>query len=212
MTTQRLIGAAVVLAVTQLMTVGYTQDKPFVRVTEEQARAALTAAAAGAKGNPVSLENNFQREIRKIWNDYDNNVVNIYERAELNVSVMGPAELYVRIASAELRRGGSIDNIAWPGGVSVYVSPLTPESPNVVDTIVTRAGVTIEPTHKALVPRQTVVTRGQGTGPARTVHEGAVLYPVDAFSPGAEVEVHAVTDSGRRLSRKVFDRDLRKIQ
>jgi hypothetical protein len=212
MNMQRLAAGLVALGVLGASQPAFTQDKPFIRVTEEQGRAALAAAAAQANGNPVSLESNFQKEIRKIWNDYDNNAVPVYNREELNVSVMGPAELHVRIASAQLRRGEAIDAVAWPGGVTVYVSPLTPDSPDIVDTIVTRDGVTVEPLQKQLVARPTAVTQGQRQGPPRTVHEGQVLYPLGAFDPGADVEVHAVSDSGRRYSRKIFERDLRKIQ
>jgi hypothetical protein len=183
-----------------------------VRVTEEQAKAALKTAADVAKGNYASLESNFQKELRKIWNDYDNKPQPVYERAEMVITVSGPAEMMLAIASANVKRGESVDSVGWPGGVTVYVSAFSNEAPNIVETIVERDDKVVEPLRKGLLPKtmQTVLGGRQGT--PRQVHEGGVLYPTSAFDPGAKVVVHAVSDSGRRYSRTMFERDLRKLQ
>ncbi len=212
MRTLYVTGSLVALGIMFAAQTAQMQDKPFVRVTEEQAKAALKTAGEAAKGNYASLESNFQKEMRKIWDDYDNKSVLVYERAEMVVSVMGPAELMLAVASANVKRGAPIDNVGWPGGVTVYVSALTNESPNIVDTIVERDDKVVEPIRKDLIPKtlQTVLGGRQGT--PREVHEGSVLYPIAAFDPGAKVVVHAVSDSNRRYSKTIFDRDLRKLQ
>src|SRR6187401_991393 len=71
------------------------QGKPFVRVTEEQGRAAMDTALKASKDNELTVRNTFQREIRKIWSDYENKPVPVYERTELNISVAGPAQMMV---------------------------------------------------------------------------------------------------------------------
>jgi GTP-binding protein Era len=54
------------------------------------------------------------------------------------VMVMGPAEIMLSQAVANLRRQQGIDGITWSGTVTVYVSPLSNESPNIVDIVVER--------------------------------------------------------------------------
>jgi hypothetical protein len=212
MRTIRGTGALVALAVMLATEAASMQDKPFVRVTEEQAKAALKVAGDAAKGNYASLESNFQKEIRKIWNDYDNKAQPVYERAEMVVQVMGPVEQMVSAATQSLRRGESIDNPSWAGGVMVYVSPLSNESPNITEIVVEREGKVVEPLRKSLLPRVLQTQLGGRQGQPREVHEGGVLYPIAAFDPGAQVVVTAVSDSGRKYSRTIFDRDLRKLQ
>jgi len=212
MTTIRAAAVVAALAVMLGTVAAAAQDKPFVRVTEQQAMAALKAAAEAAKGNYASLESNFQKEIRKIWDDYANRTFPVYERAEMNVSVMGPGEMMLMQASQSLKRGEAIDGIGWPGGVTVYVSALTNESPDIVDIVVERDGKVIEPLRKNLQSRTTQTVLGARQGANRTVHEGGYVYPTSAFDPGGKVVVTAVSDSGRKYTKEVFDRDLRKIQ
>lgn len=188
------------------------QDKPFVRVTQEQAMAALKVASDAAKGNYASLESNFQKEIRKIWNDYDNKAQPVYERAEMVVGVMGPAEMMLSQAVSNFRRQEGIAGITWPGSVTVYVSALSNESPNIVDIVVERDGKVIEPLRKGLIPRTMTAALGGRQGKPKEVHEGAYTYPTSAFDPGTSVTVSAVSDGGRKYSRTIFDRELRKLQ
>jgi hypothetical protein len=212
MTPLRVTAGLVALGIVMATGGAETQDKPFVRVTQEQGMAALKTAAESAKGNYASLENTFQREIRKIWNDYDNALFKVYDRAEMNVLIIGPAENAVSNASAALKRGETIDGVTWPGGVTVYIAVLSNDSPDIVDVVVERDGKVIEPLHKGLQPRPIQAVVGAGRGTNRMVHEGGYLYPVSAFDPGGKVVVAAVSDSGRKYSKEVFERDLRKIQ
>ena len=100
MRTIRMTAGLVALGVVLVTQTAEMQDKPFVRVTKEQGMAALKTAADAAKGNYASLESNFQKEIRKIWNDYDNVTYKVYERVEMVVLVMGPCELMLSQASS----------------------------------------------------------------------------------------------------------------
>ena len=206
--TAGLVSAGVVLGAASAS----MQEKAFVRITEEQGTAALKVAAESAKGNYAALESNFQREVRKIWNDYDNATYKVYDRAEMNVLVVGPAEMLVTQASAALKRGEALDAIPWSGGVTVYIAAQTNESPDIIDIVVERDGKVIEPLQKLLQPRTIQAVIGAGRGANRTVHEGGYLYPASAFDPGGKVVVTAVSDAGRKYSKELFERDLRKIQ
>jgi hypothetical protein len=93
MRTIRVNAGVVALGVMMAVAPAQMQDKPFVRVTKEQATEALKVAAEAAKGNYASLESNFQKEIRKIWDDYDNRSFPVYERAEMQVLLFGPSEM-----------------------------------------------------------------------------------------------------------------------
>ena len=208
----RVTGGLVALGLVLATPTAHMQEKPFVRVTQEQAMAALKTASDAAKGNYASLESNFQKEIRKIWDDFDNKPQPVYERAELVVTVMGPAEMMLNQAVANFRRQEGIEGITWPGGVTVYVSALSNEAPNIVDIVVERDGKVIEPLRKNLIPKTMTAVLGGRQGQPREVHEGGYTYPISAFDPGTSVTVSAVSDGGRKYSRTIFDRELRKLQ
>ena len=86
------------------------------------------------------------------------------------------------------------------------------EAPNIVDIVVERDGKVIEPLRKSLVPKTMTAVLGGGQGQPKEVHEGGYTYPISAFDPGTSVIVSAVSDGGRKYSRTIFDRELRKLQ
>jgi hypothetical protein len=188
------------------------QGKPFVRVTEEQGRAAMDAALAAGKDNELSVRNTFQKEIRKIWSDYDNKSVPVYERAELNVAVLGPAQMMVATVVDKIIMSQPIGKLGWNPGVSVSINPRNENSPDVVKVVVTRAGADVAPISTNLVMRNFKPVQGFAGGRTTSVHEGSVIFPSSAFETGALVKVEAVLEGGRSLSRTLSDSDLKKIQ
>ena len=188
------------------------QAKPFVRVTEEQGRAAMATAVEAAKGNEVTLRNTFQREIRKIWSDYDSKPVPVYERTEMNISVLGPAQSMIATALNLVIMSRPVEKLTWLPGVSVSINPGNENAPDVTKVVVTRGGTEVAPLATNLVIRNFKPVQGVYSGRAAAVHEGAVVFPAAAFEPGAPVKVEAVTAAGRTLSRTLNDSDLKKIQ
>src|SRR5215831_9776831 len=74
------------------------QAKPFSRITEQQAQAALKTANDSAKGNYDDLMRAFEKEVKKLAPDYDNDGFKVYERAELMVTLYGPAQMLISTA------------------------------------------------------------------------------------------------------------------
>lgn len=188
------------------------QAKPFVRVTEEQARAAMAIAVESAKGNEVSLRNTFQREVRKIWSDFDPKPVPVYERAEMNISVVGPAQSMVMTAVNLLIMSRPVEKLSWTPGISVSINPMNDGAPDITKVVVTRGGTEVAPLSTNLAIRNFKPVQGFRGGIVAAVHEGAVVFPATAFEPGAPVKVEAIPAKGRALSRTLNDNDLKKIQ
>jgi len=189
------------------------QAKPFVRITEEQARAAMATAIAAAKGNDLTLSSTFQKELKKIWSDYENKGLLVYDRRELQVQVVGGAQYLVQQAVSKMTTSQQPTNLVWAGGVSIVIAPFNAQAPNVVETTVTRGTEVIKPLKMNLV--ETSFSTGGATGEVKQgggkVHEGNVVYPNSAFDPDVNVKVEAVLDSGRKLGRTFIQSELRKV-
>jgi hypothetical protein len=189
------------------------QAAPFARVTEAQAKAALEAANAAAKGNYDTLMSTFEKELKKVAPDYDNNGFKVYDRAELQVTLFGPAQMLVASARENLKNNGAIGTPGWNGMMTVYVAPQNLDSPDIVKVIATRDGKPIEA--KATDLKETEMSMSgdpSHSAVKKTVHEGAALFPTDGFNPGGKVVVTATSTTGRNYSRELADRDLKKLQ
>jgi hypothetical protein len=175
-------------------------------------RAAMAAALATGKTNDLAVTNTFQSELRKLSPDYTNKAFIVQDSTELRVSILGQAQMMMAMANSLITMALPVESLAWPAGVSVQVSPINENAQDVVNIVVLRDGKEIEPLQNGLKVTKMTSVGGMGAKRSATVHEGAVVYPAAAFDPGAKVEVQAVLGSGRKLSRTLADRDLRKVQ
>jgi hypothetical protein len=189
------------------------QQSAFLRVSEAQARQAMAVASAAAKGSERAFSTQFDKEIKKIAPDYEYDLMN--DRlilgsltGALAIRVIGPVLRLRENASEAIRKLDPLDQVTWTDGVAVVVIVQQITAPDIVKIVVTRDGRNVDPWFNGLAPAEQTTRLGAKT----ILHEGTVLFPADAFNPGAPVTVTAIPASGRNIVRTFTDKELRKIQ
>jgi hypothetical protein len=101
-----------------------------------------------------------------------------------------------------------LDKVPWFSGAIVSVIPRTMDSPDIIKIVVTRDGVQITPLVNELKP----AVHQNRLGATVTLHSGGVVFPMEAFRPGAAVVLIAIPESGSNIVRPISADELARIQ
>lgn len=180
----------------------------FHRITEAEAHQALNTAIASTKGADANATiAAFLKAVKPIAPDYETNGVPIIEADSIFVAIAGPLRLFQYAAAESLRRFESPDKLPWAPGITIGVSVRQITAPDIVNIVVTRNGTRVEPIENRLV----IGERTTAMGAKNKVHEGQIVFPAAAFDPGGDVIVTLIPENGKNVTKKLTDRDLRKL-
>lgn len=179
---------------------------PFHRVTQMEAWNAAAAIQPGL--SPDKFESAFEKQIRKLAPEYDNNNAWVWTSDALWIAVVGPVENYCSKLSEQVRKMEPLKTAVWSPNIDIVVQPQQIDSPDIVRVVVTRNGAIVPPETSTLLATE-MTTR---MGAKAMLHSGNIGYAVDAFAPGAKVVVTAIPDQGRNIVKTFTDAELRRIQ
>lgn len=199
------IGAAALLT-SFLLTVVRAQSLA-TTLTESHARAAADIAAKTAAGNDRKFDSAFEAEIRKLSPDYGHGMSLMYQQG-VAVSAFGPVAGFQRIAAATAKRFEPMSGVPWASAVTIVIDSYEFTAPMIDKIVVLRNGAPVEPTSSTFGPKEI----SNALGARRQYPSGSILYPLSAFSPGADVQVVIVPSAGGNRTVKFDEAKLRKLQ
>lgn len=179
-----------------------------LRLTEYQVRSAARAAVAAAGDDYTVFFPSFVRELKALSPDFSEELPPAVCTSDLiDVSISGPIDAFGWSMREAVRRMEPAEDVPWPAGVVITVSPNDPAAPDIDKVVVMRDGRIVPPLSSALRP----VNMRSSSGAPFSIHAGRVIYPVNAFDPGTDVTVIAIPVTGDNCRRVYRDADLRKI-
>lgn len=184
------------------------RGKPFNRLRESQVRTAADLAAVAAKNNAEQFENSFLEVVQGMAWDYGG--LQLVHRSDaLIIAVLGPVVKFEMAAKQRVRKFEPLTGLPWDPTVSVVVEPGQIDAPDIDKIIVQRNGTIVQPLRSDLTPK-VLETR---LGAKRAIHSGAVMFSLDTFAPGVDVEltITAIPASGSNIVKRFTGHDLRRI-
>ena len=112
-----------VLLLTACVAISSAQS-PMARPTEYQVRRTARAAVDEAQGDYLRFMDPFVREMRAVYPELSGEVApTVCSTDTLEVGVTGPGDAFAWSVREALRRMEPADQVPWPTGIAVYVSP-----------------------------------------------------------------------------------------
>lgn len=183
-------------------------SKPFSRLRESQVRTAADLAAVAAKNDAELFESSFLEVALEMAWDYGG--VQIVHRSDaLIIAVLGPVVKFEMAAKQRVRKFEPLAGLPWDPTVSVVVEPGQIDAPDVEKILVHRNGTIVQPLRNDLISK-VLETR---LGAKRTIHSGAVVFPLETFAPAVNIEliITAIPASGSNIVKRFTGNDLRRI-
>lgn len=177
-------------------------------ITEAEARAAVTIAAKEARGSEWAFLSAYERELRKVSDHYRNTGIWMPAGTTLKLTATPAAAQLLYVALTKMRFREPFEDLEWPGGVVVRVEPVTLEAPNIVNIMLSRNGTMVEPIRRELTPRRLQTTAGE----LFELNAGYVVFPTEAFTPGARVVLTFSPTRGNSITKTFSDSELRTLQ
>jgi hypothetical protein len=190
---------------------------PLVRLAETQVRALAEKAIAQAGGDATAFQREFRALVRAEAPDY-NGPATIFGSGTLRITLAGPIASFERAVMDALPKGQPPARVPWSADATIFVEPQQAESPDIERVVVQRSDasrplgseIVIAPLSSTLAARPLQFV----SGATRTLHAGQLVFPLNAFDPGAGVMVRviAVPAGAAPINRTFTSLQLRAIQ
>jgi hypothetical protein len=166
-------------------------------------------AAALGSDKALLFRGLFMLAAKKHAPEYTGDPLQVHATEDIAAIAAGPAVAFSITASERVRKMEPLTGLEWPAGVTVTVSPLTINAPSFEKVVLTRDGEVIEPVQSSLKLAQHKTRMGASF----SVHDGAVVFPVQGFLPTARVvTLTLIPTVGRNVVRILSNRELRSLQ
>jgi hypothetical protein len=176
---------------------------PLARVPEAAVRA-VAVESYNADGNVAAFQRDFASGISRLCPGCNYQIVPLVPaalRSAITAGAYGPISGFYLSASDLIRARKPIAGAAWTEGVTILIVPGTAKAPNIERVVVTRDGKTVAPVSSSLQSTEL----GHGSDVQATLNGGRIVFPLDAFDPGADVRITLIPADGNsfvtRLSR-----------
>lgn len=179
-----------------------------VELTEDVIRSFTVEAEAEAPADHNALVRGVDRRVREfLGSEVSLLPYSVTSQDELLIGLTGPYCRYRADLVEQLRKMLPAGETPWSTGVAVTVAPRQIGAPDIIRVVLQRDGEQVPPLEDNLAPQE-FQTR---MGVSFVLHAGAVVFPLSAFAPGADVTTTAIPETGGNIVRTLTGRELERL-
>jgi hypothetical protein len=182
-------------------------------VTETQAREWAATLSVSAKGDRAAFESAFESLARGVVPEYPgdgpNGLVELYRTDAISILAVGQLTSFEAGAAEAIGKRQPAGSALWPAGVTVSVTPIQIDCPNIRRIVLRRNGTIVEPLSDFLSP----IPMSIAGGATRTVGRGPVRYPREAFDPQGDpvITITAIPETGDNITRTLTPAEISRL-
>lgn len=183
------------VAVAALLLVSATSPQSALSIDAATANAMAAQAAAEAQGDAAKAVEIFTALAKAEIGEFYPFPPEIFSNNDISIVAVPPLALVASELKETLRKFEPLSELTMLPGVGILVKPLTINAPKIIKVVVHRDGRLMQPIATTL--SETVLQNAFGAHFDSS--SGLVVFPMEAFRPGAAVTVTAVPSVGENI-------------